>query len=44
MKKDLAACGRIVNKWRRKKETYAPLIADALRIVGSVSYHKQAKK
>ena len=31
MKKDLAAYGRIVNKWCRKKETYAPLIADLLR-------------
>ena len=31
MKKDLAAYGRIVNKWCRKEETYAPLIADALR-------------
>jgi hypothetical protein len=31
MKKDLAAYGRIVNKWCRKKETYALLIADLLR-------------
>ena len=31
MKKYLAAYGRIVNKWCKKKETYAPLIADLLR-------------
>jgi hypothetical protein len=31
VKKVLAAYGRIVNKWCRKKETYASLIVDALR-------------